>query len=101
MKKLIRPNSTQGWVELHQYDLGFYWLNLLIYKTHIKENWKKMFCMGIYNFKKGRSTNTFDYTWNIYIDYFHLQIYSHMKNLKSHVLIYRYNVLKEFGQKCF
>jgi hypothetical protein len=30
MKKLIHPNSTQGWVELHHYDLGFYWLNLLI-----------------------------------------------------------------------
>jgi hypothetical protein len=48
MKNSIIPNSTQGWVELHQYDLGFYWLNLLIYKTQIIENWKEGFCMGIY-----------------------------------------------------
>jgi hypothetical protein len=58
MKKLIHPNFTQGWVELHQYYLGFYWLNLLIYKNQIKENWKEGFCMGIYKLKKGKSTIT-------------------------------------------
>jgi hypothetical protein len=30
MKQLICPGSIQGWVESYKYDLGFFWLNLLI-----------------------------------------------------------------------
>jgi hypothetical protein len=31
MKQFICLDSTQGWVESYKYDLGFFWLNVLIY----------------------------------------------------------------------
>ncbi len=46
LKFSICPNLAQGWMELHQYDLGFCWLNLLIYRTPIKENCEERFYMG-------------------------------------------------------
>ncbi len=46
MKNSICPNFAQGWMELHQYDLGFCWLNLLVYRTQIKENCEERFYMG-------------------------------------------------------
>ncbi len=53
MKQLICPNSTQGGVESYKYDLGFFWLNLLIYTMIVSrmELWRRVY-VGAYKLKK-------------------------------------------------